>query len=338
MFRRDPLRAALSELEGVLGRDLRPALPLLRAALRRGGVVGAARGGQVALAGVGGVPREGLFELASVTKPFTAALAGRLVREGHLAWDAPLSRLGGPLRGWPDFVTAHALATHTAGLPPHPARAVLTTLTRFQDPYGGMSAQAALASARRWANARQAGRFAYSNLGLGVLALALAHAAGEEPTAAGYGRALRRHLTGPLALESVSLTPPPAGLVAPTATLLGEGVTGFGPLAGAGGLFGTAADLLAFGAAHLDGRAEPAWREVIRPPGLPPLLGGVAPGWFHSRGLWWHDGVARGTRTALGFRPESGAVVALLARGGVPLVGVRGAVPGALLGLLGHGA
>lgn len=334
MFRRDPLRAALFELEGVLGRDLRPALPLLRAALRRGGVVGAARGGRQAVVGVGGVPQEGLWELASVTKPFTAALAGALVREGQLSWDAPLARLGGPFRFFPDFVTARALATHTAGLPPHPARVVVTTFTRFQDPYGGMSAQAALASARRWANARQAGRFAYSNLGSGVLALALAHAAGEEASAAGYGGALARHLSGPLGLESVTLTPPPAGLVTPTTTLLGEGVTGFGPLAGAGGLFGTAADLLAFGAAHLDGRAGGHWREVIRPPGLPPLLEGVAPGWFQRRGVWWHDGVARGTRTALGFRPQGGAVVALLARGGVPLVGVREAVPGALLGLL----
>ncbi|GAA5532325.1 serine hydrolase domain-containing protein [Deinococcus aluminii] len=334
MFRRDPLRAALSGVEEVLGQDLRAALPLLRLALRRGGVLGAAREGRVVLAGLGGVPREGVFELASVTKPFTAALAARLVQEGRLGWDAPLSRLGGPLRGFPPFVTARALATHTAGLPPHPARALVTSFTRFQDPYGSMSARDALASARRWASPRVAGRFAYSNLGAGALALALASAAGEEVGAAGYGRALARYVTGPLDLDSVTLTPHPARLVTPTATLLGEGVTGFGPLVGAGGLFGTAADLLAFGAAELDGRAGEAWRAVTRPPGLPPHLTGVAPGWFQTREVWWHDGVARGTRTALGFRPADGAVVTLLVRGGLPLLGVRGAVPGALLAML----
>lgn len=334
MFRRDPLRAALSDLEAVLGRDLRPVLPLLRLALRRGGVLGVARGGRVALLGLGGVLRDGVFELASVTKPFTAALARALVRAGRLDWDAPLARLGGPLRGFPPFVTARALATHTAGLPPHPARVVVTALTRFQDPYGGLSAGAALASARRWANPRRAGHFSYSNLGTGVLALALAHAAEGEASAAGYGRALARWVTGPLALESVTLTPDPARLVAPTSTLLGAGVTGFGPLVGAGGLFGTAADLLAFGAAHLDARTGDHWREVVRPPGLPPHLSGAAPGWFETRGVWWHDGVARGTRTALGFCPASGAVVALLTRGGLPLVGARGAVPAALLALL----
>jgi CubicO group peptidase (beta-lactamase class C family) len=334
MFRRDPLRAGLPELEGVLGRDLRPVLPLLRLALRRGGVLGAARGGRVALIGLGGVPQGGVFELASVTKPFTAALAGALVRAGLLDWDATLARLGGPLRGFPPSLTARALATHTAGLPPHPARVVVTTLTRFQDPYGGLSAGAALASARRWASPRRAGHFSYSNLGSGVLALALAHAAGEEVSAGGYERALARWVTGPLGLDSVSLTPDPARLVTPTSTLLGAGVTGFGPLVGAGGLFGTAADLLIFGAAHPDGRAGDHWREVIRPPGLPPHLTGAAPGWFETRGVWWHDGVARGTRTALGFCPDSGAVVTLLTRGGLPLVGVRGAVPAALLGLL----
>jgi len=333
MFGRDPLQAPQRELEAVLNRDLRPALPLLRLALRRGGVVGAAQGGRVAVASVGGVPAEGVWELASVTKPFTAALAGALVREGRLEWDRPLARLGGPLRGLPDFLTARTLAGHTAGLPSHPARVVVTTFTRFQDPYGGMSARDALASARRWASRRQAGRFVYSNLGSGVLALALAHAAGEEASAAGYGRALAGYVAGPLGLKSVTLSPAPARLVAPTAGLLGEGVTGFGPLAGAGGLFGTAADLLAFGAAHLEGRVADHWREVARPPGLPPHLDGVAPGWFTRGGLWWHDGVARGTRTALALAPASGTVVTLLARGGVPLVGMRGVVGAGVLAL-----
>ncbi len=318
----------------MLGTDVPRSLPLVRAALRRGGVIGAARGGRVALVGLGGVPREGVFELASVSKPFTAALADALAQSGRLEWDAPLSRLGGPVRAFPAFVTPRALATHTAGLPGHPARAAWTTFTRFQDPYGGMSAGDALASARRWASRRAAGRFGYSNLGVGVLALALAHASGETVDAPGFGRALGRHVTGPLGLADVSLTPSPARLVTPTATLFGEGVTGFGPLAGAGGLFGTAADLLAFAAAHPQGRAGEVWREVVRPPGLPPHRTGVAPGWFETRGVWWHDGVARGTRTALGLRPADGAAAVLLARGGLPLVGLRGAVPAALLAVL----
>lgn len=335
MFRRDPVRAALSRAEAVLGHEARGALSPLRAAVRRGGVLGVARGDQAAVVGLCGAPEGGLFELASVSKPFTAALASALVREGVLGWDTPTAHLGGMFRGLPASITPRALATHTAGVPPHPARAALTAFTRFQDPYGGMSARDAVRSAGRWTNARAAGRFAYSNLGVGVLALALAYAADEEPSAAGYGRALARYVTDPLELGSVTLTPDPARLVTPTATLFGGGVTGFGPLAGAGGLFGTAADLLAFGLAHVGGQAGEGWREVRRVPGLPPHVSRVAPGWFVTGGAWWHDGVARGTRTALGVRPADGAVVTLLVRGGVPLMGRRGAVAAALLGLLG---
>lgn len=335
MFRRDPLRVALLDLGEMLElreENLRAARPWLRVALRRGGVLGAARGGRVTVRGLGGVPERGVFELASVTKPFTAALAGALVREGQLDWDRPLSALRGPFRAFAPFVTPRALATHTAGLPPHPARTVMTVLTRFHDPYGGMSPGAALASARRWANRQSSGRFGYSNLGVGVLALALAHAAGEEVSPEGYGRALAWYVTGPLGLGSVTLNPDPRRVVTPTAGLLGQGVTGFGPLTGAGGLFGTAADLLAFGTAQLEGLHAQGRQ---RPPGLPPGVTGVAPGWFITGSIWWHDGVARGTRTALALRPSDGTVLTLLVRGGLPVTGRRGVVPGAVLTLLG---
>lgn len=342
MFRRDPVSRALAQASALLGRDLTPLRGEVRALYRRGGVLALSRGEQRLLLPLGGVPADGLFELASVTKPFTAALAGALASAGRLAWDAPLRELGGPFRRLPPFLTPATLATHTAGLPTHPARTALTTLTRFHDPYGGMKAADALSSARRWASGRQAGRFGYSNLGTGVLALACAFAAGEEVSAQGYGQALSRYVTGPLNLSGVSLTPaegvvPPTGLLGPT------GVTGFGPLAGAGGLYGRAADLLVFGEAHLRGGMGTGWAQVHRPPGLPPHLTGVTAGWLESRGAYWHDGVARGTRSGLGVAPEpggpdSGVVVALLVRGGMPLVGPplgpRGGVASLLLALL----
>lgn len=338
MFRRDPFKHALGEASGLLGRDVRGVVGLTRGVFHRGGVLAVSRGGQrlvVVLGAAGnGVTPDGVFELASVTKPFTAALAGALVRGGHLEWDTPMRGLGGPWRGFPAFVTPRALATHTAGLPTHPARAAMTTFTRFYDPYGGMTAAQALASARRWANRGQAGRFVYSNLGAGVLALAGAHAAGEALSAGGFGRALTRHVTGPLGLPGVGLSP--AGAVVAPAGLLGStSTTGFGPLAGAGGLFGTAADLLTFGEAHLDGRAGTHWQQVTHPAGRPAHVTGVAPGWMESRGALWHGGVARGTRAALGFAPDSGVVAALLVRGGTPVLGARGGVAWLLLTLLG---
>ena len=325
------LRALLNLSEA----EARALAPLLRQTFRRGGVLGVSRGGERRVLALGGVPESGVFELASVTKPFTAALASALVREGRLEWDRPLSALGGPLRRLPRTLTPSALATHTAGLPPHPARTALTTFTRFADPYGGMSPADVLASARRWARPPQRGGFpfAYSNLGAGVLALGLAHAAGEDVSAAGYERALRRHVILPLGLPDVALTPV-REVVTPYGLLGGREVTGFAQLAGAGGLFGTAAELLRFGEAHLSAEVGRHWQDARPVAGLPPLYTGAAPGWFHSGAAVWHDGIARGTRTALGFSPQSGVVVTLLVRGAAPVLGVRAGVPLLLLRLL----
>ncbi|GAA0510825.1 serine hydrolase domain-containing protein [Deinococcus depolymerans] len=325
MFRRDPTHAALRELGDVLGRDLGPLRSRLRAALPRGGVVAAACAGRQAVTALDHPrgARDALFELASVSKPFTAALAAELVRAGQLDWHAPLAALGGPLRAAPRHVTAWRLATHTAGLPTHPARAAVTVLTRFHDPYGGMDARAVLGSVRRWAG--PPGRFRYSNLGVGALALACAVAAGEPCSAAGYGRALRRHVSGPLNLH-VTLDPP-----APAA---GAGqATAFGPLAGAGGLFATPPALLTFAQAHLDGRLGDHWVTAERPPGLPAGLA-VTAGWLARGPLRWHDGVARQSRAGLAFHAGTGAAVAVLARGGLPLLGGREAVTRLLLQLL----
>ncbi|GGO38624.1 serine hydrolase domain-containing protein [Deinococcus humi] len=339
MFRRDPVKLALARVSAVIGIDTGALLGLTRGVFRRGGVLAALRGEQQVILSLGGVDTRGAFELASVTKPFTGALAGTLVEAGRLDWEIPLARLGGPFARLPPHLTPLALSTHTAGLPMHPARAAVTVFTRFHDPYGNMGATDAIASARRWsllagAPPRSAGGFAYSNLGAGVLALALAHAAGEEVSAAGYGRALHGWVTGPLGL-GVSLTPAGA-VVRPAGPLGGGSMTGFGPLVGAGGLFGTAADLLGFGASRLGAPPAP----LLRPAGLPRHIRGVTPGWMVSSPdgeVRWHDGLARGTRTGLGLNLRTGTVVALLARGTDSPLGPRGVLPTLLLALLGAG-
>ncbi|MGM9322623.1 hypothetical protein ACS0QO_16995, partial [Deinococcus aquaticus] len=91
MFRRDAHRAALRGVGDVLGRDLSALRPLLRAALPHGGVIAAARGEARVVTALGS-PRvtpgqhdphdwtldpwePDRWELASVSKPFTGALA-----------------------------------------------------------------------------------------------------------------------------------------------------------------------------------------------------------------------------------------------------------------------
>lgn len=342
MFRRDPLLVTLRQIGELLGwreQEWRALLPLTRTALRYGGVIGVARGGQRRLFSVGGVPTEGVFELASVTKPFTSALAAALVSQGLLGWDSKLAGLSGPLRGLPAHFTARSLATHTAGLPFHPARVAVTTFTHFNDPYSGMTPAAVLSSARRWSKSARVPTFAYSNLGVGVLALALAWAAEKQLSVEGFDAALCKHVTGPLGLPSVTLDPPAGQLVSPRGLLGGSDPTAFGSLVGAGGLYGATSDLLSFALAHQNGQAGLHWQEASTPKGLTPPRAAVAPGWFITAGrdtrgpVVWHDGVARGTRTAIGFSADSALVI--LARGGLPVLGLRAGVPLLLLRLLG---
>lgn len=335
-LRRDPLTRQLRAAAEALDWPLPPAAAL-RPLLARGGLLALSRGGERAVIALG-VPPGGVCELASVTKPFTAALADAVIREGALDWETPLAALGGPLRAWPRHLTPLALATHTGGVPPHPARAALTALTQFHGPYASLSPEAALASVRRWTPPVRPGqtpRFAYSNLGAGALALALAYAAGEGLSAAGAERALRRLVTGPLGLGTVSTSPDPARAVRPAGPLGSGEATRFGELLGAGGLWADAPDLLRFGEAHLSGEAGEHWKRVLCPPGGPPGQAGVAPGWFVAPGgVWWHDGLARGSRSALGFSPDRDRVAALLVRGG-PSPRTRQNVPALLLSVLG---
>ena len=339
MFRRDPLRQTLTQVGEALGQNVSPLTPLARQAFAHGGVIGVSRAGRQQVWSAGDMPRSGVFELASITKSFTAALVQALVGEGVLTWNTPLRSLGREFRGLPAHFTPLSLATHTAGLPIHPARAVVTSVLHFHDPYGGMSPREVLASARRWGQtAGKPPRFSYSNLGVGVLALALAHAAGEDTSLAGFERALQTRVLDPLHLASVTFHPHPAELVTPRAALGGESTTSFGSLTGAGGLYGAAHDLLTFAQAHLTGQAGRHWEAAQVVKGLLPPHAAVAPGWFHTPALGgpviWHDGVARGTRAAVGFHPATGRAVTVLVRGGIPILGNRAAVPLLLLKLL----
>ena len=63
-----------------------------------------------------GVRNETEFYLASVSKPYAAAVAHRLVDQGRLDLSAPISRYLSGLPPWADTVTTHHLLTHTSGI------------------------------------------------------------------------------------------------------------------------------------------------------------------------------------------------------------------------------
>jgi CubicO group peptidase (beta-lactamase class C family) len=58
-----------------------------------------------------------IFEIASITKVFTAILLCRLIEEGKIDPKAPLREMSDVLTDVPDWITPERLTAHTSGLP-----------------------------------------------------------------------------------------------------------------------------------------------------------------------------------------------------------------------------
>jgi CubicO group peptidase (beta-lactamase class C family) len=230
-----------------LGRDY-PGFVLLAA---RDGVIvtHAARGWAVRWRGERVPMRpDTVFDIASLTKLFTAVVVARLAERGVLDLDAPVGRY---LPGFRPVVPVWRLLTHTAGLPP------------WADlgPYPDNAARLAAIGEADLAYPPGTG-YAYSDLGL-IAAGAVAEAAAGRP----LDELVAAHVTRPLGLADTGFTPPPALLprIAATEYQPGTGrglVRGevhdenayyLGGVAGHAGIFSTAADLAALAQAMLNG-------------------------------------------------------------------------------------
>jgi CubicO group peptidase (beta-lactamase class C family) len=145
-----------------------------------------------------------LYRIGSVTKPFTATLLLVLRDRGKLRLDDPVGmylpsgmKLPGDPRGAPAITLRH-LATHGSGLP----RLPVNLRPSGGDPYGGYTREQLLGGLPRTAlDAPIGSRYAYSNLGYGVLGAALERAGGEP-----YGALLRKLVLEPLGMRRTSLT------------------------------------------------------------------------------------------------------------------------------------
>ena len=193
----------------------------------------------------GQIGTDGIYLLASITKPIVATAIMQLVERGKLLIDDPV------VKHIPEFgvnrkdgVKIWHLLTHTSGLddgywgqmksgatPADDVRGACQTFLRF--PPGS--------------------RYEYCNVSFTVLGELIARASGMT-----YPDYLREHVFRPAGMVDTSFRPEPAksARVQPVhdfADLFG-GLEGFISMAlPAGGLFSTAADLVAFGQAFLDG-------------------------------------------------------------------------------------
>ncbi len=202
-----PVRPA--EMQAVLDRDLEPARRQGSGALAPGngaGVsIGVLKNGERSVFSFGTAKPDSLFEIASISKTFTATLLAKMLVEGKVRLGEPVRDLlppGTVIKLPGNEIALIDLATHHAGLPPmppnlHPADPANPFVDyTVSDLYAYVG--------RRGLHKPRDADFSYSNLGFALLGQALASRAGMP-----YPELLRAQVTEPLGLRDtvIALSP-----------------------------------------------------------------------------------------------------------------------------------
>nr|8FEK_A Chain A, PBP cyclase Ulm16 [Streptomyces sp. KCB13F003] len=253
------------------------------------------------------------FPYGSVTKAFTATAVLQLAGDGDLDLDRPVRELLPEAEAEAEIEVEAGSGTGARADGGHPALAA--TLRQLLSHTAGLPSDhddERAPSLRRWLTGFLAlpvgpwpapGSFSYSNVGYGIAGRVV-----EAVTGLTWSEAVRDFLLHPLGTAITVLPTDPGSLPA-------------------GGLAGSAADLVRLGRLHLDEPGDPdlarladpdALREMARPTaGADPF--GLADGWgpglgrFGPAGNRWlgHDGTLDGATCHLRIHPGRGTVVAL---------------------------
>lgn len=157
------------------------------------------------------VAADTVFEIGSLTKVFTALLLADMVNRNELQFDDPVERhlpsgFRLPLRNG-RAITLSDLATHTSGLPIFPPIAGNALTARTASSFFEALSRYTVSDLRTWLGGLTLSRdpgaqWEYSNVGYGLLGLALANRARTT-----YDVLLHRRIIGPLRLDDTTLHP-----------------------------------------------------------------------------------------------------------------------------------
>jgi len=286
--------------------------------------------------GPGGKSPDGktLFDLGTLTKPYTGLLLAEIVQRKEVELDAPISDLmpTGVTIPTKDNVAISAkhLALHSAGLPRQPGS--LTARKPPPDPYASYTEDALYQDLITTTLATAPGtEIAVSDYGIGLLGFALGRKVGG-----GYALALKTRILEPLGLTDTFLALPAGGAshkaIGTDDNLEPAPRWTWGVLAGAGALVSNARDCLKFLDAQLDAAAGS--RGVLRPQmrfaqeaALDRDGDNESIGWLiDPAGRRWYDGRTSGFRAYMGFDPKTRRGVVVLSSTATTLVDFLGPI------------
>lgn len=276
-----------------------------------------------------------VYEIGSVTKTFTALLLAQEVAAGRLSLDEPVQRLlpGYTIPAWKgQAITLRDLATQTSGLPRLPTGFTPPDMANPYATYGEDDLRAFLRSHRL--ARKPGGDYEYSNLGYGLLGVALATHAGKP-----YEALVRERIAAPLGMGStgITLTPAMRARLAPGHDGAGNPVPNwdFDTMAGAGALRSTAGDMLRYLKTLLPAPAGSPYALAIGRQRTAMAGADIALGWHLSdvrnTRIAWHNGMTAGYASYAGVTADGKRGVVVLANTSAPLDDIAQAalVPGA---------
>lgn len=251
-----------------------------------------------------------IYEIGSVTKTFTALLLADAVQHGEVTLDTPVQKL---LPGFTipksgeHAITLLDLATQSSGLPRLPENMQPKDAS---NPYADYTIRDLKQFLAHYSLRRAPGQgYEYSNLGFGLLGIALSERAGMP-----YEQLVRKRITEPLGMKSTAITmtalndrfaPPHDG-----------SRWDLGVLAGAGALRSSTNDLLRYVAAHMhpSGALAKAMSEATKPlRGTEDESRKIGLAWQietrNGHTITWHNGMTGSYASFIGFTGDRGVVV-----------------------------
>lgn len=319
------------DLEAALDSEVKK---LTKNDLSYGLVVGVYKDRKSFIKGYGTVNKEGatapdaltVFQIASVSKLFTASLLQILCDEGVLRMDATLGELiGGSITLSPaaQQVTLKQLATHTSGFPsiPKPLGLKATELAGkeniMQNPYSHLGPKYLFDYLETTEDKRESGRFEYSNFGMGLLGHVL-----EIATKKSLESLASEKLLSPLDMRNtaIALTPVMKEHLAQGYTASGEPspMWTFSALAGAGAFNSNAADMMRFIQANIEDGSYMS--RTLKKMHEPQFGGDTGVGWiqptfldrfFGNKTVVWHNGMVGGyaSYVSIDTKAKTGIVI-----------------------------